>query len=159
MCAGSRSLYDQIADTDLKSMGKASFFLSENVGKASEMKLVVNLIMGGMMSALVEGTALAKHSQLDLQSLHDILSLGAMASPMLKGKLPRILEGVYETNFPLKHQQKDMRLALELAETCSLSLPVSTASNDLYVKACEMGCGEKDFSAVYLAVKKDENEK
>jgi 3-hydroxyisobutyrate dehydrogenase-like beta-hydroxyacid dehydrogenase len=43
-----------------------------------------------------------------------------------------MMEGRYPTAFPLKHQQKDLRLALEAAGEGSLTLPVAAAANDLY---------------------------
>jgi hypothetical protein len=43
-----------------------------------------------------------------------------------------MVEGKYATAFPLKHQQKDMRLALERAGQDSLQLPVAAAANQLY---------------------------
>ena len=45
-------------------MGKKSFFLGE-VGQAARMKLVVNMIMGGMMAAFCEGMALGQQRGLD----------------------------------------------------------------------------------------------
>ena len=41
-------------------------------------------------------------------------------------------EHKYPTAFPLKHQQKDMRLALELAHQNGQELPTAAASNSLY---------------------------
>ena len=43
-----------------------------------------------------------------------MLSLGALASPMIAMKGPAIVSRKYPPAFPLKHQQKDMRLALAL---------------------------------------------
>lgn len=43
-----------------------------------------------------------------------------------------MMEGRYPTAFPLKHQQKDLRLALEAAGEGSLTLPVAAAANNLY---------------------------
>ena len=43
-----------------------------------------------------------------------------------------MVEGKYATAFPLKHQQKDMRLALERAGHGNLQLPVASAANKLY---------------------------
>ena len=138
---------------DLEALGKASFHLGET-GKGSEMKLVVNMIMGGMMASLVEGTSLAQSTDLPLESLCEILSLGALGSPMVKGKLPKIIKGEFEPHFPLKHQQKDLRLALELASSKDQPLPVTSAANDLLVRACEQGHGDKDFCACFEAAKK-----
>ena len=44
----------------------------------------------------------------------EILGLGAMANPMFALKGPLMNAGKYSPAFPLKHQQKDMRLALAL---------------------------------------------
>ena len=40
----------------------------------------------------------------------------------------------YPTASPLKHQQKDLRLALELAQEHRQSLPLSSAANELYIE-------------------------
>lgn len=61
-----------------------------------------------------------------------------------------IAAGNYEPHFPLKHQQKDMRLALALGDSVGVALPTAKVVNDQYVKALEEH-GEKDMSAVYLA--------
>ncbi len=45
-----------------------------------------------------------------------------------------MVQGKYPTAFPLKHQQKDMRLALEAAKEGGISLPVAAAANSMYVK-------------------------
>ena len=44
-----------------------------------------------------------------------------------------MLKGQYPTAFPLKHQQKDLRLALQAAGEGSLELPVAAAANSLYL--------------------------
>ena len=44
-------------------------------------------------------------------------------------------EGEYPTAFPLKHAQKDVRLALAAAQEKGLSLPVASAANGQYMKA------------------------
>ena len=46
-----------------------------------------------------------------------------------------MVEQKFPTAFPLKHQQKDMRLALELGKQHGLTMPVAEASNDMYIKA------------------------
>lgn len=45
---------------------------------------------------------------------------------------PSMQEHKYPTAFPLKHQQKDMRLALELAQQQGQQLPTASAANSLY---------------------------
>eukprot|EP00959_Pyramimonas_sp_CCMP1952_P067467 1408345-Pyramimonas_sp.AAC.1 len=52
-------------------MGKASFFLGQ-VGKGAEMKLVVNMVMGAMMTAFGEGLELGKKAGLDQQQILEV---------------------------------------------------------------------------------------
>ena len=51
-----------------------------------------------------------------------------------------MVQGKYPTAFPLKHQQKDMRLALEAAGEGGMTLPVAAAANDMYVKVSRSAC-------------------
>lgn len=50
---------------------------------------------------------------------------------MFKLKGPAMLKGSYNPAFPLKHQQKDMRLALALGDENAVSMPVSAAANEV----------------------------
>ena len=45
-----------------------------------------------------------------------------------------------------------MRLALELSETVSASMPVVGAANELYKRAKSAGLGDRDMAAVYQVV-------
>ena len=51
----------------------------------------------------------AKKSDLDVDILHDVLCKGAMSSPLVQGKGKAVINSNFATNFPLKHQQKDLR--------------------------------------------------
>ena len=44
-----------------------------------------------------------------------------------------MIKGEYPTAFPLKHQHKDLRLALELADTVTLAeLPLAKLTEEVY---------------------------
>jgi glyoxylate/succinic semialdehyde reductase len=58
--------------------------------------------------------SLAEKSDLKQDVLLDVLSKGAMACPLFAMKGPSMVRGEFPPAFPLKHQQKDMRLACEL---------------------------------------------
>ncbi|KAL8129250.1 hypothetical protein V2J09_018405 [Rumex salicifolius] len=151
LAAGNKSLYEEVIPA-FDVLGKKSFFLGE-VGNGAKMKLVVNMIMGSMMNAFAEGLELSDKSGLDPQALLQILDLGAMANPMFKMKGPSMIQNNYSPAFPLKHQQKDMRLALALGDSTAVPMPVAAAANEAFKKARSMGLGDKDFSAVYETVK------
>ncbi|KAE8679686.1 putative oxidoreductase GLYR1 [Hibiscus syriacus] len=151
LAAGEKALYDAAVPA-FDILGKKSFFLGQ-VGNGAKMKLVVNMIMGSMMNAFSEGLILADRSGLNPHDLLDVLDLGAIANPMFKGKGPAILQNNYSPAFPLKHQQKDMRLALALGDENALQMPVAAAANEAFKKARSMGLGDLDFSAVVETVK------
>jgi len=152
LCAGDEGLYERCRSA-LEKMGKAHFFLGE-VGQGAKMKLVVNMVMGSMMGAFAEGLALSEKSDLDPATLLQVISLGAIAAPMFAMKGPNMVNGKFAPAFPLKHQQKDMRLALAMADELAQEMPVAAAANELYKRARRDGCDDEDFSAVIKAVKK-----
>ena len=52
--------------------------------------------------------------------------------------------GRYPAAFPLKHQQKDLRLALDLGDEVAQKLPLAAAANQLYIEVGgEAGEGER----------------
>lgn len=152
LCAGDEDLYRECA-APLETMGKAHFYLG-NVGQGAKMKLVVNMIMGSMMGAFAEGLTLSEKCDLDPETLLQVISLGAIATPMYALKGPTMNAGKFAPAFPLKHQQKDMRLAIALADELAQEMPVAAAANELYKRARRDGCDDEDFSAVIKAVKK-----
>ncbi|KAJ7961755.1 Glyoxylate/succinic semialdehyde reductase [Quillaja saponaria] len=145
------ALYDEALPA-FDVLGKKSFFLGE-VGNGAKMKLVVNMIMGSMMNAFSEGLTLAGKSGLSPQTVLDVLDLGAIANAMFKMKGPTMIQNNYPPAFPLKHQQKDMRLALALGDENAVSMPVAAAANEAFKKARSMGLGDLDFSAARETLK------
>ncbi|KAH7534101.1 glyoxylate/succinic semialdehyde reductase 1 [Ziziphus jujuba] len=147
LAAGVQALYNEMIPV-FNVVGKKSFYLGQ-VGNGAKMKLVVNMIMGSMMNALSEGLILADRSGLEPKVLLDVLDLAAIANPMFKLKGPAMIERNYPPAFPLKHQQKDMRLALALGDENAVSMPVAAAANEAFKKARSLGLGDLDFSAVH----------
>lgn len=61
-----------------------------------------------------------------------------------------IIKGEFPTHQPLKHMQKDLKLALGMADGLEQSLPITAASNEVYKHAKRLGYGSHDASAVYV---------
>ncbi|GJU85491.1 peptidase C14, caspase catalytic [Tanacetum coccineum] len=61
-----------------------------------------------------------------------VISQGAITAPMFSLKGPAMVQSKFPTAFPLKCQQKDMRLALGLAESLFQSTPIAAVANELY---------------------------
>ncbi len=147
LAAGDRTLYDE-AMPAFEKMGKKIVYLGET-GNGAMMKLVVNMIMGGMMSVFCEGLALGGKAGLDLAQILDVIDAGAVANPMFRLKGGLIGKGDYTVAFPLKHMQKDLRLALLLGDRLKQPLFSAAATNEAFKRALAKGLGDQDFSALY----------
>ena len=116
------------------------------------MKLVINMVMGTMMTAFAEGLSLGDKVGLKQEDIIDVLAQGAINNPMFQLKGPLMAQGNYGPAFPLKHMQKDMRLALLLGDENAQPLAVSSAANSAYIKARQFGSSDEDFSAVMKVI-------
>lgn len=153
MAAGDRELYESSLPI-LEKLGRKILFLGET-GNASRMKLANNLVMGGMLTALCEGMALAAASGLDAAQFLEVLDAGAVSNPMFRLKGPQIAaQGEFPAAFPLKHMQKDLRLALRLAEETGQPLFATATINELFKSALAEGLGDSDFAAVCRVIGK-----
>ncbi|GAX77645.1 hypothetical protein CEUSTIGMA_g5088.t1 [Chlamydomonas eustigma] len=151
LAAGDESLYKE-AEPAFTKMGKKWMHLGET-GAGARMKLVVNMAMGTMLNALSEAMALSDKAGLKQQDVLDVMGIGALASPLVAMKGPAMMSKNYAPAFPLKHQQKDMRLALALGDQLGQSLPVAAAANEQFKVARARGHGDEDIAAVYEATK------
>jgi len=151
LCAGDDSLYQE-AKPALVVMGKKSFYFGKTA-KGAQMKLVINMIMGTMMTAFGEGLSLGEKAGLNISDIITVLDQGVIANQMFRLKGPMMAEGRFPTAFPLKHMQKDMRLALLMGDEKGQALFTAVAANGSYIKARNRGCGDDDFSAVLQVIK------
>ena len=151
LAAGDKSLYDE-AIPAFERMGKKYLFLGET-GKGAEMKLVVNMVMGGMMAIFCEGLAMGEKAGLDAADMLDVIDAGAMANPMFRLKGGLITAGDFSTAFPLKHMQKDLRLAVDLGDRLAQPLFTAAAVNEAFKRARGLGFGDEDFSALFKSIR------
>jgi 3-hydroxyisobutyrate dehydrogenase-like beta-hydroxyacid dehydrogenase len=155
LCAGSEELFNEIKDTGLCAMGKASHYFSSTVGAGTRAKLVVNSVMGTMLAAYSEGLALSDASGLDMTTMIDVMNQGAISCPMFTMKGPKMIAHDHEPNFPLKHAQKDMTLAKDLAKSVGVEFSVINEAEALFRSAgndSELDIADQDFSAIYERV-------
>jgi 3-hydroxyisobutyrate dehydrogenase-like beta-hydroxyacid dehydrogenase len=113
------------------------------------------MVMGSMLAAYGEGLSLAQASGLDASQLLQVLELGVCGAPLLKLKGAKMLAGDHAPNFPLKHAEKDMRLACELGSKSGITLPVAATADATMKEAMKVGSlADQDFSALFEVQKK-----
>ncbi|KDR09657.1 Putative oxidoreductase GLYR1-like protein, partial [Zootermopsis nevadensis] len=148
LAAGDRSLFDD-CQSCFKAMGKNSFYLGE-VGNASKMNLVLQLMAGVTLAGLAEGMALADRAGLQQKDVLEVLELTSLACPTILEKGKAIIEGGFPTHLPLQHMQKDLKLSLYMGDQLEQPLPLTASTNELFKHAKRLGYGEHDASAVYI---------
>jgi 3-hydroxyisobutyrate dehydrogenase-like beta-hydroxyacid dehydrogenase len=151
LAAGERGLFEEVTPAFAK-LGKLAVFLGE-AGQGARMKVIVNMIMGSMMTALCEGLALAEKGGIDGGELLQVLGAGALANPMFAIKGQAMLGDDFATSFPLKHMQKDLRLAVALGDDLDQSLPAVALANETFKRARANGAAEEDFCAVFKTIR------
>ena len=151
LAAGDQSLYEESTPA-LDKMGSKRLYLGP-AGQGARMKLVVNAVMGGMMASFCEGLALGRKGGLDGAQILEVLDAGALSNPMFRGKGPMLLQKEFPTSFPLKHMQKDLRLAIALGEVLGQPLHCIATVNETFKRACAAGHADEDFAAVFQVIK------
>ncbi|XP_023941769.1 cytokine-like nuclear factor N-PAC isoform X3 [Bicyclus anynana] len=149
LAAGDRTLFDD-CQSCFKAMSKNSFYLGSEIGNASKMNSVLQVVGGVSLAALAEGLALADRAGLSQADLLDVLALTPLASPHLILKGRAMIESSYSTHQPLTHMQKDLKLALGLGDALEQSLPLTATTNEIFKHAKRLGYANHDVAAVYI---------
>lgn len=158
LCAGSEELFKEIENNGLNAMGKASHYFGTAVGGGTRAKLVVNSLMGTMLSAFGEALALSESVGLDPNKMIEIIGQGAIQSPVYALKGPKMIVKDHAPNFPLKHAHKDMVLASEMAARAKVEFSVMNQAEKLFRSAredSELNVADQDFSAVFEKIHKE----
>ena len=128
-------------------MGKAVKHVGEQ-GMGASFKIVVNLLVAQNMIIFSEAIALGRALGFSREMLFDMLLDGPMAAPYLSLKRPKIEEGNFEADFPLKWMYKDLHLVALTAYETGVALPTTNAAKEVFLQAKKSGLGEKDFAAI-----------
>ena len=102
------------------------------VGAGHTTKIANQLIGVATLAGLSEAFVLAKKSGLDMQTFYDAVKSGAGRSWALETLGPKILKGDFSPGFMVKHMQKDLRLAGQLADDTGTSIPTTSLIAQLY---------------------------
>jgi 3-hydroxyisobutyrate dehydrogenase len=117
-------------------------------GKAAELKALVNMVMNINTAGLAEGLGLAEALSFDLKIVKEVFSQTGANSRVLETDGPDMIDREHSTFFSASHAAKDSGIALELARTYGLQLPLLDASKRQYDRMVETGLGEIDKSGI-----------
>lgn len=123
-------------------LGK-NIVLQGGAGAGQHTKMCNQIAIASGMTALCEALAYAQKSGLNPLVVLKSIESGAAGSWALSNLAPRILQEDFAPGFFIKHFLKDMRIAVESAETMGLNLPGLKLAKQLYEKLTVSG-GEND---------------
>src|ERR1039457_4898176 len=119
-----------------------------NIGDATKMKFVVNLVQGELMVALAESLVFGERLGFSADKILEVLDSGGVASPLFHSKGRTIARGDFSRNLALKYVFEQLQLVMEKAEMIKIDLPAAQTACRLYEQGVKDGRGEEDFSAV-----------
>ncbi|RME65126.1 MAG: NAD(P)-dependent oxidoreductase, partial [Nitrospirae bacterium] len=122
-------------------MGKKVVYCGE-VPMGSRMKLAINLLLGAMMASLSEALNFAEKMGIGRELFLDTVLAGPLGCGLFNIKKEMLLKGEYPTQFPLKHMLKDLRFALQEADSSGASVAVGHSIFQLYRQALGKGLGD-----------------
>ncbi len=111
-------------------------------GAGQHCKLANQISIASIMMSWCEALTYAQKAGLDPVRVIESIGGGAAASWSLNHLAPRALKGDFAPGFYVKHFLKDMRLALESAESLQLDLPGLTQAKKLYEEVARRGWEE-----------------
>ena len=138
----------------LEAMGRNIFHAGPS-GAGAAAKLCNNLMLAIQMISVAEGMNLARALGLEPQKLYDISSTATARCWSLNdycpepGPVPAAPSNRgYEPGFAVALMLKDLRLAMEAAQSGGAATPLGAQATQLYALMDMAGAGGRDFSAV-----------
>lgn len=112
-------------------------------------KAANQIIVGLTIGAISEALGFAKAAGADPARVRDAIRGGFAESRILEVHGKRMTEGGFVPGARATVQEKDLRQALEFAQSCGRELPVTDLVRDLYLKLMDLGDGDLDHAALY----------
>lgn len=118
------------------------------LGSGSVAKLVNNMLAFCNMTAAAEAMMLGAAGGIDHDTLVEVINNSSGASFAFRTVNHKVKKGDWSPNFALNLANKDMRLALELAEQLDVPMSIAPQVKTLFHAARSMGWGDSDVTAL-----------
>ena len=150
MVGGDAKTFEKI-EPILKNMG-ASVTLTGPVGAGNVTKLANQIMVAVNIAAMGEALTLATKAGLDPEVVFNAVKGGLAGSNVLNAKAPMVISRNFQPGFRIALHQKDLRNALLAAESMKVSLPLTSAVQNMLMALMNNGKGSLDHSAIVTVV-------
>ncbi len=118
------------------------------IGEAALIKVLTNVISAATIEVLAETLAVLRAEGIDPAIMGVALEHHGARSGMTDLKLPKLLNGDYDTHFSLKHMLKDVQFGLDEGAELHLDLPITQATAEAMREGMSKGWADLDFACV-----------
>ncbi|MEP7144977.1 MAG: NAD(P)-dependent oxidoreductase [Ferruginibacter sp.] len=125
-----------------------------SAGTGQHTKMCNQIVLASTLMGVCEGLIYGVKAGLNPNTLLESISKGAAGCWTLDVLAPKIIKGDFSPGFSIDNFVKDMKIALEEAETMRLSLPGLALVKQLYISIQAMEQGSSGNQALYLALEK-----
>ncbi len=146
MVGGDEDAYRQIEPV-LRVLGTPEY-VGEN-GQGLVLKLAINISLAVQMLAFSEGLLLAERDGIDPHRAAEIMTESPIGSPMLRARVPLVLDKPDETWFDVELMHKDIRLARQAGTELATPLPTAAVADEILTHAHQLGYGHRDIAAIH----------
>jgi 3-hydroxyisobutyrate dehydrogenase-like beta-hydroxyacid dehydrogenase len=118
-------------------------------GQGLVLKLAINISLAVQTLAFSEGLLLAERAGVDPALAAEVMSTSPIGSPMLKARVPLLLELPEHAWFDVALMQKDIRLARQTGDDLQIPLPSATVADQVLTEARNLGYEHRDLASLH----------
>jgi 3-hydroxyisobutyrate dehydrogenase-like beta-hydroxyacid dehydrogenase len=137
----------------LATLGQTVTHVGTN-GQGLLLKLAINISLAVQTLAFSEGLVLAERGGIDPRLAAEVMSTSSIGSPMLKARVPLLLDLPEHAWFDITMMHKDIRLALGTAEELGTPLPSAAIADQMLTKAGQLGYAHRDLASLHQVLAK-----
>ncbi|MFT3720207.1 L-threonate dehydrogenase [Pseudorhodoferax sp.] len=148
LTSGAEAAYG-ICNAVLEAISTKVYRFGPQLGIASKIKIINQLLVGVQIAAAAEAMALGLREGVDPALLYDVIKSSAGNSWAFSDRVPRIVQGDYSPpHTALDIFVKDLGLVLDLARESQFPLPLTSTAYQMFANASSAGLGSEDDTAV-----------
>jgi len=131
----------------LEAYSRDVFHLGE-VGSGSTAKMVNQVLVYCHLAAAAEAMTLCSKLGVDRQAVYDVICTAMGASAIFESRVPRLIDGTYQSGGSLRIALKDLGIVEETARELSLALPMTAQATQLFRATAAAGMLDQDDLAI-----------
>jgi 3-hydroxyisobutyrate dehydrogenase-like beta-hydroxyacid dehydrogenase len=148
MVSGDAVAYETVRPALLE-IGRNTMLVGDQVGQGQTLKLVNNLMAAANYAVASECLVLGAKAGLDADMMVDVINKSSGRSFVSETFVAKaVLSREFDFGFRLELMNKDIRLALEEAETLGTPMFICSAARQLYAYAMALGAGPSDVTTL-----------